>query len=107
MSEVTDNRRCEKDSIKERVSKLENRADKFDLALSNLSIGQARSDEKMEHIFKTLDSIVNSIAKIEAAVDKLATKDDPFKSAIFNLGMFFLKAGIIGGLIIYLAVNFG
>jgi hypothetical protein len=68
---------------------------------------QAISAQNINHIFKILGDMAVSVCKIETNMEKLAEREDPFKKAMFDVGMWAVKVLIGGGALAWLASKFG
>jgi len=85
------------ENIETKISKIEDRVNKID----KLQEGQERD---VKHIFELLSNLTGSVARIEQALNN---KEDSFKKALYELGMFVFKGGLTGGTLIWLFVKFG
>lgn len=66
------------------------------------SITEQRRDTKM--IFDILGELKLSVKSIEKA---LYEREDPFKKIVYDFGLFIAKAGITGGVVVWLVAQFG
>lgn len=90
---------------------LENTTDKLEKEVDNiwerlriLENGLIVQSTTMEQLMKTLDEVKDSLRKIEMA---LYNKEDPFKKAIFEIGMWAIKVLVAGGAFMWAVVKFG
>ena len=85
------------ENIESKMSKLEDKIDKID----RLQEGQERD---VKHIFELLTSLTGSVARIEQALNN---KEDSFKKALYEIGMFVFKTSLLGGAFVWLFSKFG
>lgn len=85
------------ENIETKVSKLEDRVNKID----KFQEGQERD---VKHIFELLSNLTGSVARIEQALNN---KEDSFKKALYEVGMFVFKASLTGGSLIWIYFKFG
>ena len=102
---------CEREdkleALELRVEKLEETQNETSKIITRIDKEQAISAQNINHIFKMLGEMAVSVTKIESNIEKLAEKDDPFKQAIFDIGMWSIKVLVGGGAIVWLASKFG
>lgn len=67
-----------------------------------ISLTEQRRDTKM--IFDILGELKLSVKSIEKA---LYEREDPFKKIVYDFGLFIAKAGITGGVVVWLVAQFG
>ena len=85
------------ENIESKVSKLEDKVNKID----RLQEGQERD---VKHIFELLSNLTGSVARIEQALNN---KEDSFKKALYEVGMFVFKASLTGGSLILIYFKLG
>ena len=85
------------ENIETKVSKLEDRVNKID----KFQEGQERD---VKHIFELLSNLTGSVARIEQSLNN---KEDSFKKALYEVGMFVFKASLTGGSLIWIYFKFG
>ena len=85
------------ENIESKVSKLEDKVNKID----RLQEGQERD---VKHIFELLSNLTGSVARIEQALNN---KEDSFKKALYEVGMFVFKASLTGGSLIWIYFKLG
>ncbi len=72
--------------------------------LRTLENGLIVQSTTMDQLVKSLDEVKDSLRKIEMA---LYNKEDPFKKAIFEIGMWAIKVLVAGGAFMWAVVKFG
>jgi hypothetical protein len=87
-----------------RIEKLENDVNTFWDRLRAVEEATTRQSEKTNQIFEVLGELKSSLKNIEIAVYQ---RNDPFKEAVFSLGMWAVKVLVGGGALVWLAVEFG
>lgn len=87
-----------------RIEKVEKDVDSLWSRLREVEESVISQKINVENIFKSLDEVKDTLKKIEIAI---YNREDPFKKAVFDLGMYALKVGIGGGFLIWAAAKFG
>ena len=85
------------ENIESKVSKLEDKVNKID----RLQEGQERD---VKHIFELLSNLTGSVARIEQALNN---REDSFKKALYEVGMFVFKASLTCGSLIWIYFKLG
>jgi predicted nucleic acid-binding Zn-ribbon protein len=86
------------------IEKLERDVDNIWSRLRTLENGLIVQSTTMDQLMKSLDEVKDSLRKIEVA---LYNREDPFKKAIFEIGMWAIKVLVAGGAFMWAVVKFG
>lgn len=95
------------EALELRVEKLEETTEELSKVVIRIDKEQTVSAQNINHIFKMLGDMAVSVARIEASMGKIAEREDPFKVAMFDVGMWAVKVLIGGGAVVWLASKFG
>ena len=80
------------------------RFEKNEADIMDLMLKVSENATNTTTLFKTMDEIKCSLQRIELAV---YTKDDPFKKAVFDIGMWAIKVLVVGGALTLILAKVG
>ena len=87
-----------------RIEKVEKDIDGIWSRLRCLENSVTSQAENTKMIFDILGELKLSVKSIEKA---LYEREDPFKKIVYDFGLFIAKAGITGGVVVWLVAQFG
>ena len=89
---------------KEHLQRLESDIDGLGQKVNSLEIKMSAQERDTKTLYNLMSEIKEAVSRIEGAVYQ---REDPFERAVYDFGMFIAKAGITGGVVVWLAAQFG
>lgn len=89
--------------ITEKIQRLEIQYEKVELRVDGLEENFTIQKERTAQLFGVMEEIKGSLNRIEQAV---YNREDPFKKAVFDIGMWSIKVLVGGGALIWAASKF-
>lgn len=89
---------------RENINQLRNDMSGLGTRVNQLERQVSAQERDTKTLYNLMSEIKEAVSRIEVAVYQ---REDPFKKIVYDFGLFIVKAGLTGGAIIWLAVNFG
>lgn len=89
---------------KENMAQLRGDMNGLGVRVNQLERQMSAQERDTKTLYNLMSEIKEAVSRIEVAVYQ---REDPFEKIVYDFGLFIAKAGITGGVVVWLAAQFG
>lgn len=92
------------ETSKESIKQIRDDMNGLGIRVNVLERQMSAQERDTKTLYNLMSEIKEAVSRIEVAVYQ---REDPFKKIVYDFGLFIAKAGISGGVVVWLVANFG